>query len=45
MTFGSPLSASAAGPNVLTNADMKAGTTNWVVNGVLTHSVKTTGRT
>ena len=49
--------ASAAGPNVLTNADMESGTTNWVVNGAGTlssdttqfhggtHSVKTTGRT
>ena len=52
-----PLTASAAGTNVLTNADMEAGTTNWVVNGVGTlssdttqfhggtHSVKITGRT
>lgn len=57
MTFIFPLSASAAGPNVLTNADMEAGTTNWVVNGSGTlssdttqhhggtHSVKIAGRT
>jgi hypothetical protein len=55
--FVFPLSASAAGANVLTNADMESGTTNWVVNGAGTlssdttqfhggtHSVKTTGRT
>jgi hypothetical protein len=57
MAFGFPLPAGAAGPNILTNADMESGTTNWVVNGVGTlssdttqfhggtHSVKITGRT
>lgn len=57
MVFGLPLSASAAGPNVLTNVDMESGTTNWVVNGSGTlssdtgqhhggaRSVKITGRT
>lgn len=57
MAFIFPLSASAAGPNVLTNADMEFGTTNWVVNGAGTlssdttqhhggtHSVKISGRT
>ncbi len=57
MAFIFPLSASAAGPNVLTNADMESGTTNWVVNGAGTlssdttqhhggtHSVKISGRT
>jgi hypothetical protein len=32
------------GPNVLTNADMESGTTNWVVNGAGTHSVNDEGR-
>ncbi|MGC1378927.1 MAG: non-reducing end alpha-L-arabinofuranosidase family hydrolase [Anaerolineales bacterium] len=57
MALGLPLLAKAAGANVLTNADMESGTTNWVVNGVGTlssdttqfhggsHSVKITGRT
>jgi len=57
MTFGFPLPAGAAGPNVLTNTDMESGTANWVVNGAGTlssdtsqfhsgtHSVKITGRT
>lgn len=57
MAFIFPRSASAAGPNVLTNADMESGTTNWVVNGTGTlssdtsqfhggsRSVKITGRT
>ncbi len=55
--FSLPLTASAAGPNVLTNANMESGTTNWVVNGAGTlssdttqfhggaRSVKITGRT
>ncbi len=42
MTFIFPLSASAAGPNVLTNADMESGTTNWVVKGRGTISSDTT---
>src|SRR5512141_3083988 len=57
MALGFPLQARAAGPNVLTNADMESGTTNWVVNGAGTlssdttqfhggtHSIKITGRT
>ena len=57
MTLGFPLPAVGAGPNVLTNADMESGTTNWVVNGAGTlssdttqfhggaRSVKITGRT
>jgi hypothetical protein len=42
VAFGFPLSASAAGPNVLTNANMESGTTGWVVNGAGTLSSDTT---
>jgi beta-xylosidase len=52
-----PTNTPIPGGNMLTNADMESGTTNWVVNGAGTlssdtsqfhggtHSVKTTGRT